>query len=114
MDDKERREFWNTLCSLNGINLEEDSKILRKTITYPGCIYRYRSVNEKTINALRDNEMRFSRSDYYDDPFDTFIQVNIRGLQNFLSIVPQIQFDNHILSKLEHILTEWFQFSAND
>lgn len=114
MNDEERKIFWNTLCSLNGINLEEDSKILLKTITYPKCIYRYRAVNEKTINALRENEMHFSRSDYYDDPFDTFIHVNIRELQSFLNTVPQVQIDDHILSKLEHILTEWFQFTVND
>ena len=114
MNDKERKVFWNTLCSLNGINLEEDSKTLRKTITYPGHIYRYRAVNEKTIYALRENEMRFSRSDYYDDPFDTFIQVNIKGLQSFLNMIPQVQFDDQITSKLEHILTEWFQFIIND
>lgn len=114
MNDTERKIFWHTLCSLNGINLEEDSKTLRKTITYPEHIYRYRAVNEKTINALRENEMRFSRSDYYDDPFDTFIQVNIKGLQSFLNIIPQVQFDDQIISKLEHILTEWFQFTIND
>lgn len=114
MNDEERKIFWNTLFSLNGINLEEDSKILRKTITYPEYIYRYRAVNERTINALRENEMCFSRSDYYDDPFDTFIHVNIRELQSFLNTVPQVQIDDNILSKLEHILTEWFQFTIND
>ena len=52
MDDNKRKIFWNTLCSLDGNDVEEDAKKLETIIEYPTYIYRYRVVNEKNINAL--------------------------------------------------------------
>ena len=83
MDDNDRQIFWETLCSLEGKDILKDSKILEKAIKIPKYLYRYRPVNLKSIEALRYNKMYFSTSNYYDDPFDTFIHVDLRGMQNF-------------------------------
>lgn len=89
MNDSEREKFWNTLCSLDGKDIIEDIKKLQETIVYPKKIYRYRAVTVKSLEALKNNKLYFSTANYYDDPFDTFINVRIReirpslaGLQN--------------------------------
>lgn len=80
MNNKEREKFWKTLCSLKGVNIPEDEKILSETIIYPSKIYRYRPVSKRTLDALKNNELFFSTSNYYDDPFDTFINVRIKDI----------------------------------
>ncbi|MDE6685880.1 MAG: hypothetical protein K2K17_01025 [Lachnospiraceae bacterium] len=62
MNDEARKLFWDTLCSLKGINLEEDRDLLSKTIDFPKYIYRFRTVDERTLNALRENKLYFSTS----------------------------------------------------
>ncbi len=83
MDDNDRQIFWETLCTLKGKDILKDREILEKVIKRPKYLYRYRPVNLKSIEALRYNKMYFSTSNYYDDPFDTFIHVDLRGMQNF-------------------------------
>ena len=85
MDDNDRHIFWETLCSLEGQDIQKDCEALRKTIKLPRYLYRYRQVNLKTLEALRYNKMYFSTSNYYDDPFDTFIHVDIKGIKDFFS-----------------------------
>ncbi len=85
MDDNDRQIFWDTLCSLEGKDIQKDRELLGKTIKMPKYFYRYRPVNMKSIEALRYNKMYFSTSNYYDDPFDTFIHVDLRGMQNFFA-----------------------------
>ena len=80
MNNKEREEFWNVLLTLKN---EADSEKLLDKIKYPDKLYRYRSVNIKTLNALADNKLYFSTPNYYDDPFDTFIRIDIKKLQNY-------------------------------
>lgn len=77
MDNAERKVFWDTLCSLDGKNAEADSESIRKTIRTPQYLYRYRDVNVKNIEALRQNKMYFSSANYFDDPFDTFLQIDL-------------------------------------
>lgn len=39
MNDEERQEFWETLCSLTGENPQEDvQKLAKKSITQDFCI----------------------------------------------------------------------------
>ena len=46
MNAEERRNFWNTLCSLSGEDIEKDMQILRESIKYPRYLY---TENEQRI-----------------------------------------------------------------
>ena len=59
MNDKEREEFWKVL--LNAQN-KSDAEKLKTKIRYPKVLYRYRSVNIKSLNALEENKLFFSTS----------------------------------------------------
>lgn len=76
MSSEERKKFWDTLCSLDGQDVENEIKRLLATIKFPRFLYRYRSVNNKSLSALIENKLYFSTSDYYDDPFDTYIRID--------------------------------------
>ena len=82
MDNKQREEFWNTLCSLKGIDQAEESKRLMEKIIWPRYLYRYRSVNMNNLDALRTNRLYFSTANYYDDPFDTFLHIDIERIKS--------------------------------
>ena len=85
MNSQEREVFWQTLCSLKRCENEDVQKLM-KTIRYPKYMYRYRSVNVNSLEALRSNRLYFSSANYYDDPFDTFLHIDIEGLEKeFLS-----------------------------
>lgn len=114
MNDKERKVFWNTLCSLKGTDLKEDTDLLNKAIIYPKYIYRFRTVNEKTLNALRENKLHFSTSNYYDDPFDTFININFKEIQLVLDNVTQTRHIDKIVSCSEYMLSEWLGIQINN
>lgn len=85
MTDKERENFWETLCSLPGIDINAESEKLRQTIKLPNFLFRYRPVNSKSLDALRTNKLYFSTANYYDDPFDTFLHINIDAIKSALS-----------------------------
>lgn len=114
MNDEERKVFWGTLCSLKGTNQKEDVDLLNKVILYPKYIYRFRTVNERTLNALRENKLYFSTSNYYDDPFDTFININIKEIQNVLDNASQIHYTDQIVSCMDYMLSEWLGIQIND
>lgn len=80
MDLAQRLEFWETLISLDGKDIESDFKKLREKTVFPRALYRYRPVSIKSLDALRTNRVYFSTANYYDDPFDTFINVNLSNL----------------------------------
>lgn len=86
MTEQELENYWNTLLSLSGKreNLEEDRKILLNTIKYPSSLFRFRSVSENSLTALQENKMYFSSANYYDDPFDTYLRVDIPKLTSEL------------------------------
>lgn len=44
---------------------------------FPKYLYRYRPASLKAIEALRTNRLYFSTANYYDDPFDTFINIDL-------------------------------------
>lgn len=81
MNSQEREVFWQTLCSLTG-NSEEDVKKLRQTIKVPRFLFRYRPVSTNTLEAPRTNRLYFSSANYYDDPFDTFLHIDIERIKN--------------------------------
>lgn len=81
---EERARFWDKLASLKGEDSTNEFKELSRTIVLPKALYRYRAVNTRTLEALRTNRLYFSTANYYDDPFDTFINVNIREMQEVI------------------------------
>lgn len=114
MNDNDRQVFWDTLCSLDGKDANKDSELLRKTIKYPKYLYRYRPVSMKSIEALGRNKMYFSTANYYDDPFDTFIHVDLRGMQNFFA---EIKNDTNVVGKTEPLIRDFLnmmQISLSD
>lgn len=80
MDSTERKIFWDTLCSLDGKDQEADFNKLNTTIKYPTFIYRYRPITVNNIDALQNNKLYFSKSSYYDDPFDTYLNIDYQSI----------------------------------
>ena len=78
MTNEERKRFWEALRSLPLENASTDNErtLLKEALSFPPAIYRYRKVSEKTLNALENNRLFFSTADYYDDPFDTYINID--------------------------------------
>ena len=102
MNDLEREKFWNTLCELDGTNPIEEAKKLQETITLPKKLYRYRPVSIKTLEALQNNKLYFSTANYYDDPFDTFINVRINDIRP--KLIELQNADNADIIKLIEVL----------
>ena len=73
MDVDARKEFWEVLLKAKN---ESDIAMVNSKIIYPEKIYRYRSISTRTLNAIAENEIYFSTPSKYDDPFDTYINVN--------------------------------------
>ena len=48
---------------------------------YPKLLFRYRPVSTKSLEALRTNKLYFSSANYYDDPFDTFLHIDIEAIR---------------------------------
>ena len=71
MDPNERKRFWNELLLAKD---DGDSEKIGNTLRIPEKLYRYRGISSKSLDALKDNMLFFSTSDYYDDPFDTYIR----------------------------------------
>lgn len=84
MNAEERKIFWDTLCSFDGNTPGEEAEKLRATIKYPKYLYRYRPMNTNNLEALRTNRLYFSTANYYDDPFDTFLHIDIDRVENEL------------------------------
>lgn len=82
MNSDERALFWNTLCSLPGKDIKEDFEKLLPTIKTPKFLYRYRPVSVRSLEALRTNKLYFSSANYYDDPFDTFLHIDIDAIKS--------------------------------
>lgn len=91
MNNEERLIFWNTLCSLLGKDIESENKQLLDTIKYPRFLYRYRPVNTRNLEALRTNKLYFSSANYYDDPFDTFLHIDIEKIRDEIMNALQTQ-----------------------
>lgn len=81
MNHNDRELFWQTLCSLPGNDIEAEREQLFKSIKYPKLLFRYRSISIKNLEALRTNRLYFSSANYYDDPFDTFLHIDIEAIR---------------------------------
>ena len=81
---EERKVFWDTLCSFDGTKPKEEMERLRATIKYPKYLFRYRPVSMNNLEALRTNRLYFSSANYYDDPFDTFLHIDIDRVEREL------------------------------
>lgn len=81
MNAQEREIFWNTLCSLSGNDVKKDTESLMQDIKLPKYLFRYRPVSIKSLEALRTNKLYFSSANYYDDPFDTFLHIDIETIK---------------------------------
>lgn len=111
MNSQEREVFWETLCSLPGNDMKAESQTLMKTIKLPKFLFRYRPVNLKSLEALRTNRLYFSTANYYDDPFDTFLNIDIDTIRNvfpsaFQTPESTVAVVNVVKSLSDGILTE--------
>lgn len=82
MDNQARKKFWDTLCSLDGIDIKLDGQKLMDTIQYPRYLYRFRPVSFSSLDGLQSNKLYFSSADHYDDPFDSFLHIDIPRIEN--------------------------------
>lgn len=99
MDKEERKRFWEMLCSLQGNNLQKEYKKLAETICYPQYLYRYRLVSLSSIDALQRNRMYFSNANYYDDPFDTLLQIDFNSLrEEGMRVLTSPDLEQHMLT----------------
>lgn len=82
MDSQARKKFWNTLCSLDGIDVKQDEQKLVDAMQYPRYLYRFRPVSFSSLDGLQSNKLYFSSADHYDDPFDSFLHIDIPQIEN--------------------------------
>ena len=59
MNNQERKLFWETLCSLDGEDIEDDFQQIKTKIIYPKFLYRYRPISDNNIDALQNNKLYF-------------------------------------------------------
>ncbi len=59
MDAQSREKFWNTLCSLDGVDVKQDAQKLADVIQYPKYLYRFRPVSFSSLDGLQSNKLFF-------------------------------------------------------
>lgn len=79
MDSQGREAFWNFFKGLHD-NKPESLNRLNEVVKLPNTLCRFRSVNEQSLQQLSENKLYFSSADHYDDPFDTYIHININQM----------------------------------
>ncbi len=80
------QDYWQTLCSFSGQDIPHEIDQLMSKIHYPRFLYKYRAVNNNNLDALRSNKLFFSKASSYDDPFDTFLHIDVEKVrQGFVS-----------------------------
>src|SRR5699024_4749494 len=77
MSHDEMQDYWKTLCSFTGEDIPNEVNQLMAKIRYPRFLYKYRAVNNNNLDALRSNKLFFSKASSYDDPFDTFLHIDV-------------------------------------
>ena len=80
MNTKERLEFYKFLNE----NKDNSNIDFSPVIKYPKNIFRYRPINTNSLSALLENKLYFSSSNYFDDPFDTNIYVDISKIEELI------------------------------
>lgn len=105
MDHNDREQFWKTLCSLPGNDIVAEREQLFKSIKYPKLLFRYRPVSTKSLEALRTNKLYFSSANYYDDPFDTFLHIDIEAIRKeYLSAFQTPESTEAVVDGVSHCL----------
>lgn len=89
MTEQELENYWNTLLGLSGAidKIDQERKTLLSTIKYPNSLFRFRPVSESSLGALEKNCMYFSSANYYDDPFDSYLQVDKSKINESFKLV---------------------------
>ena len=77
----EMQDYWKTLCSFTGEDIPNEINQLMAKIRYPRFLYKYRAVNNNNLDALRSNKLFFSKASSYDDPFDTFLHIDMEKIR---------------------------------
>jgi hypothetical protein len=118
MNNAERKEFWDSLCSIRD-NQPEHIQSLLARVKMPRYLCRFRTVSEDSLNQLQENKLYYSSADHYDDPFDTFIHVDLARIREWYSLLSEdVNSDNPVimdtLKKMETVIgIEADQFLAN-
>lgn len=81
MSHDEMQDYWKTLCSFTGEDIPNEVNQLMAKIRYPRFLYKYRAVNSNNLDALRSNKLFFSKASSYDDPFDTFLHIDVEKIR---------------------------------
>lgn len=104
MNSVERKIFWDTLCKLHDNNPEHVQKLLA-TIKRPHYLCRFRAVSESSLKQLQENKLKYSSADHYDDPFDTFIHVDLARIKEWYDFLSKdIQSENPLFI---NIVKQW-------
>lgn len=85
MSCNEMQDYWQTLCSFSGEDIPNEVSQLMAKIRYPRFLYKYRAVNNNNLDALRSNKLFFSKASSYDDPFDTFLHIDVEKIRQELA-----------------------------
>ena len=103
MTAEDKKKFWDTLCELKGE--ATDMERLLQTIKYPRFLYRYRPISIRSLAALSENRMYFSSSNYYDDPFDTFLRIDEKKIESEIKATLQrVKDDKGIVKNVASLL----------
>ncbi len=81
MSHDEMQDYWKTLRSFTGEDIPNEINQLMAKIRYPRFLYKYRAVNNNNLDALRSNKLFFSKASSYDDPFDTFLHIDVEKIR---------------------------------
>ncbi len=111
MNKEEIEDYWNTLCSFTGKDSQKEAQLLSDKILYPNFLFRYRTVNNNNLEALRTNKIYLSQASKYDDPFDTFLHIDFSRLcQEFEENYKSMQ----RIEDLSSVLKKIFSYSDQD
>ena len=93
MSHDEMQDYWKTLCSFTGEDIPNEVNQLMEKIHYPRFLYKYRAVNNNNLDALRSNKLFFSKASSYDDPFDTFLHIDVEKIRqkNLIAIIAPLK-----------------------
>lgn len=90
-----------------GMDWKQEMDKLIAAIRYPKYLYRYRAVNVNNLEALRTNHLYFSSADHYDDPFDTFLNVDIEAIEKeYLSAFKTPESTKAVVCAVKDILND--------
>ncbi|CCZ84970.1 uncharacterized protein BN742_01336 [Firmicutes bacterium CAG:631] len=93
-------------------SLKDNENLSENIIKYPKYLFRYKSLTIDSLADIKNNKLKFSTSNYYDDPFDTFLKINQKKL--FESIDDIFKQEN-FLSNLEFICKQLgMEFNKNE